>query len=77
MLKRNPKARSAQQNKKTRRATIQTALFLILLTSLTMIQKRSRQRLKKEIFTILLAVISEDFLRTIRKSYILAIFTKS
>ena len=60
MLKSTPKATglwSAQQNKKARRATTQTTLFLILLTSLTMIQKRSRQRLKKEIFTIVKNIV--------------------
>ena len=40
---------SAQQNKKPRRATTQITLFLIWLTSLEMIEKRSKRRLKKEI----------------------------
>ena len=43
---------SAQQNTKTRRATTQTTLFLICLTSLAMVKQRSKRRLKKEIFII-------------------------
>ena len=37
-------------NIKTRRATTQTTLFLIWLTFQAMIEKRSKHRLKKEIF---------------------------
>ena len=60
-----------------------TTLFLICLTSLAMIKKRSKRRLKKEIFIIvkniartkigLLLVISENFLSTIRKNNVLII----
>ena len=41
---------SAQQNTKKWRATTQTTLFLIRLTFLAMIGKRSEHRLKKEPF---------------------------
>ena len=41
-----------KENKKTRQVTTQTTLFLIWLTSLSMIEKRSKRRLKKEIFII-------------------------
>ena len=37
---------------KTRQVTTQNTLFLIWLTSLLMIEKRSKRRLKKEIFII-------------------------
>ena len=40
------------KHKTTRRITTQTILFLIWLTSLTMIKKISKRRLKKEIFII-------------------------
>ena len=43
---------SAQQNKKTRRAATQTRLFLSCLTFLVMNERRSKRRLKKEIFII-------------------------
>ena len=43
---------SAQQTKKTRWATKQTTLFLIWLIFLAKIEKRSKSRLKKEIFMI-------------------------
>ena len=43
---------SSQQNNKTRQTTTQTTLFLIRLTSLAMIEKRSKRRLEKEIFII-------------------------
>ena len=43
---------NVQQNKKTRRAITHNTLFLIWLTSLAMIEKRSKRRLKKEIFII-------------------------
>ena len=48
---------SAQQNTKIRRATTQTRLFLIWLTSLMMIEKGSNRRLKKEIFIIVKNII--------------------
>ena len=48
---------SAQQNTKTRRATAQTTLFLIWLTSLAMIKKRSKRRLIKEIFIIVKNIV--------------------
>ena len=48
---------SAQQNIKTRRATTQTTLFLIWLTSLAMIEKRSKKYLKKEIFIIVKNIV--------------------
>ena len=47
----------AQQNTKTRQATTQTTLFLIWLTTLAMIDKRSKHRLKKEIFIIVKNII--------------------
>ena len=47
-----PPVVSAQQNTKTRQATTQTTLFLIRSTFLAMIEKRSKRRLKKEIFII-------------------------
>ena len=48
---------SAQQNRKTRRATTHSSLFLIWLTSLVMIEKRSKHRLKKEIFMIVKNIV--------------------
>ena len=48
---------SAQQNKKTRQATTNSALFVIWLTSLAMIEKRSKRRLKKEIFIIVKNIV--------------------
>ena len=47
---------SAQQNTKTRWATTQTTLFLVWLTFLVMIKKRSKHRLKEEKFTIVKSV---------------------
>ena len=41
---------SAEQNMKARLATAQTTLFLIRFTFLALIEKRSKDRLKKEIF---------------------------
>ena len=52
-----PRSESAQQNKKTRRATTHTTLFLIWLTSLAMIEKRSKKYLKKEIFIIVKNIV--------------------
>ena len=73
----------AQQNAKTRRATTRTTLLLIRLTSLAMIEKISKRRLKKEIFIIvknivliqigLLLVISDNFLSTMQENNVLAI----
>ena len=48
---------SAQQNTKTRWATTQTTLFLIWLTSLVMIKKWSKRRLKKAIFKIVKNIV--------------------
>ena len=48
---------SAQQNKKTTRTTTQTTSFLISLTFLAMIEKRSKRRLKKEIFIIVKNIV--------------------
>ena len=47
----------AQQNTKTRRAAAQTILFLIGLTFLVMIENRSEDKLKKEIFILLKNII--------------------
>ena len=73
----------AQQNAKTRRATTRTTLLLIRLTSLAMIEKISKRRLKKEIFIIvknivliqigLLLVISDNFLSTMQENNVLTI----
>ena len=73
----------AQQNTKTRRATTRTTLLLIRLTSLAMIEKISKRRLKKEIFIIvknivlikigLLLLISDNFLSTMQENNVLAI----
>ena len=41
---------SAQQNMKTRQARTETTLLMIWLTSLGMIEKTLKRRLKKEIF---------------------------
>ena len=48
---------SEQQSKKTSRATAYTRLFLILLISLAMIEKRSKRRLKKQTFIIVKNII--------------------
>ena len=45
------------QHSKIRRATTHTTLFLIWLTSLAMIEKRSKRRLKKEIFIIVKNIV--------------------
>ena len=43
---------SAQENIKTRRAATQTTLFLICFSFLAIIEKRSKRRLKIEIFIL-------------------------
>ena len=48
---------NAQQNTKIRRAATQTTLFLISLISVAMIDKRSKRRLKKEIFIIVKNIV--------------------
>ena len=60
---------SAQQNKKTRRATTQTTLFLIWLTSLAMIEKGSKRRLKKEIFIIVKNIVLTKNLFVVSNSW--------
>ena len=73
---------SAQQNTKTRRARTQTTLLMIWLTSLAMIEKTLKHRLKKEIFitvknivlikTGLLLVFFDNFLSTMQENNVLA-----
>ena len=48
---------SGQQNTKIRGATTHTALFLIWLTFLAIIEKRSKPRLKKEIFIFVKSIV--------------------
>ena len=48
---------STQQNKKTRRATIQTTFLMIWLRFLAMIKRRSKPRMKKEIFIVVKGII--------------------
>ena len=48
---------TAKHRLQHRRATTHTTLFLILLTSLAMIEKRSKRRLKKEIFIIVKNIV--------------------
>ena len=59
MLKSIPTARSecTAKNTSTRPATIQTTLFVILLTSFAMIKKRLKRKLETEIFRIVKNIV--------------------